>query len=187
MMSTWLSTGRFQVIFADNRPHVALKISEALYVSEILHWFVEEEGLLLGEELNKTYNVARDPVLICLEGGLTPELKDKLPERLCNKPHFFLYFVVRQYFQFKSLGHFNILPYFLTRQHHVHLIKQCICKPKVIIVEVTVSFLNILVLDLVFYIPVWFDRPTFCSQTAGSDRLLIVIAHQGGVIAIFTP
>lgn len=129
MMSTWLSTGRFQVIFADNRPHVALKISEALYVSEILNWFVEEEGLLLGEELNKTYNVARDPVLICLEGGLTPELKDKLPERLCNKPHFFLYFVVRQYFQFKSLGHFNILPYFLTRQHHVHLIKQCICKP----------------------------------------------------------
>ena len=74
MISTWLSTGHFQVIFADNCPHVALKVSEALYVSEILHWFVEEEGLLLGEELNKTYNVARDPVWFVWR--LTPDLKD---------------------------------------------------------------------------------------------------------------
>lgn len=59
-------------------------------VSEISYWFLQEEGLLVGDKLTWTENLARDPWLIYLGGGFTWDRFEK--QNVLNKLNF-LYMV----------------------------------------------------------------------------------------------
>lgn len=59
-------------------------------VSEISYWFLLEEGLLVGDKLTWTENLARDPWLIYLGGGFTWDRFEK--QNVLNKLNF-LYMV----------------------------------------------------------------------------------------------